>query len=121
MADPFAPGPFDLGQMRHRLTLEEPGPVVPDGQGGSTPTWTTVGTYWARVRPLSGRELFNARQTKATTTHEITMRAQVPVGPNSRLLFESTGRIFNVDESLRVDETNTYRRILATEQAGETS
>jgi SPP1 family predicted phage head-tail adaptor len=95
--------------------------VVPDGPGGSSPTWTTVGTYWARVRPLSGRELFNARQTKATTTHEITMRAQVPVGPNSRLLFESTGRIFNVDESLRVDETNTYRRILATEQAGETS
>lgn len=36
--------------------------------------YASVGTYWARVEPLSGNELVRAQATQIAATHRISMR-----------------------------------------------
>jgi SPP1 family predicted phage head-tail adaptor len=102
------------GDLRHRLTLQRC--ATTQGQAGKPIlTYSTVGTYWALVEPLIGHDLFTARQLKATTSHRITMRVVGPINPSDRFLFESTGRVFNVDSVFRHQEQDTYYKITATE------
>lgn len=46
---------------------EGPSPANPDD-------WQTICTRWAKVWPLSGRELFQAQQIRADITHRVQMR-----------------------------------------------
>jgi head-tail adaptor len=110
---------IDPGRMRHRVTLQ----VLPDVPAAGTAgdedrPFTTVGTYWALVEPLSGRALFNAQQLTATIDYRITMRCFGPLVPGNRLIFQGT-RVFNVESVIRVDERNAYYLILATLMRGE--
>ena len=111
------------GVMKQSVTWQQPGAASVFDQ---RPTWNTVGTYRCQVRDLDGRELVNARQIKATITTQIIMRNPqpftgfCPVKANDRFLFESSGRVLNVDYALRIDEGNAFIKILATELAGET-
>lgn len=106
----------DIGLMRHRLIWQTFNPGQLDGMNQPSRTPTTVGTYWGHVEPLSGMELYNARQKKGETSHKITMRNVGPVKPTDRFVFESTGRIFQVDSVFRVDERNAYLMLHCTEQ-----
>ena len=81
---------FDVGKMRHRVTLQIPDP--PANRSNSTKgkpdtVWTTIGTYWARLEPLTGRELVNAKQIKPEISHRITMRVNGPLPTSGRLIF----------------------------------
>jgi len=79
-------------------------------------TWIVLGTLWAHVEPLSGRELFNARQLKALSTHKITIRGGHSIKTSHRFKFQGTGRIFGIDSVDRVDERNAYLTFVCTEQ-----
>jgi len=47
-----------IGQARHLVTFEAPGPPVPDGEGGFTQTWTPLvpPTWYVRVRPATAKD-----------------------------------------------------------------
>jgi head-tail adaptor len=77
------------------------------------------GVVWASVKPISGREFWLARQAQARATHRInvlwqpgfvdgdfTLRAQ---------LADGSGRIFNFESVLNVDERNEALEIMAIE------
>jgi SPP1 family predicted phage head-tail adaptor len=107
--------PDDLGVLRHRLTWQTFDTTSHDAVGQPTRTLLVMGTYWARVEPLSGMELMNARQLKAVTSHKITMRNIGPVKPSDNFLFEATGRRFEVDSVFRLEERNAYLILHCTE------
>jgi SPP1 family predicted phage head-tail adaptor len=107
-------GGIGAGELRHKLTLQRC--ATTQGPAGKPIyTYTTVGAYRANVEPLTGLELFNARQLKATITHKITMRVIGEVLPSDRFLFESTGRVFNVNFVFRESEVQRLYKIMATE------
>lgn len=106
----------DVGAMRHRVTWQKLGPAQLDSMNQRKQGWTTVGTYWARVEPLAGMELMNARQLKSTTSHKVTMRNVGQVKATHRLLFEGTGRAFYPVSVFRLDERNAYLSIHCTEE-----
>lgn len=109
----------EIGDLRHRVTLLSASAGTQSMSGQLATTYTTVGTYWANVRPLTGRELVNAKQVKATISHEITMRQVGSIKATDRLQFQGTARLFNVESVIRVGEQNAFYLIHATELIGE--
>lgn len=47
---------------------------TPDSYGQPSVSWSTASTRWARVEPLSGRELFQAQQVRPDISHKVTLR-----------------------------------------------
>ena len=95
----------EAGSLRHRLVWQRQADTSdPMNEPGGD--WTTLTTIWADVEPLGGRELWNARQVKATSTHRITARggartvgsppAATQIRASDRFSFEGTGRVFNI-------------------------
>lgn len=73
-----------IGDLRHRLTLEQP-IRTDDGGGGAAVTWQTVAELWAAVRPLSGDERLRADAVSGRITHSVAFRYRSGVLPAMRL------------------------------------
>ena len=81
---------ISIGSMRERVACQQETSVA-DGGGGYALTWQTVATVWARVRPLSGREVAARGAMESATTYEVTVRkrADVALTTGWRLLWGS--------------------------------
>lgn len=107
---------INAGDMRHLVTWQTATSAATSTSAGqAVKTWTSQGTHWAKVEPLSGMEIWNQRQLKATSTLKVTMRDVGPISPKDRLLFEQTGRIFNIDSVLDPEELGADLVLLVTE------
>jgi len=62
-----------IGRLRKRVTLQQPNQVS-DGAGGFTTTWSTVGTFWAKLTPKSASESSRADTLHGVSTHTLTFR-----------------------------------------------
>lgn len=76
------------GPMRQRVTLQSL-TKSKDSYGQEIEVWANVGTYWAEVVTLSGREAVNAQQIKSEATHRVTMRYVTSIVASQRFLFGS--------------------------------
>jgi SPP1 family predicted phage head-tail adaptor len=104
---------MQIGKLRHQVEHQRPTEDVADS-GQVTKTYATVGTYWASISTLSGKEGYWAKEMRAEVTHSITMRAASgSVGIEDRLKFGS--RVFNVAEVNDVDERGEVLKVLAIE------
>lgn len=107
---------IDIGELRHRVTWMTT-PVLPrDKLNQSNKVPVSMGTFWAKVEPLSGMELNNARQLKGETSHKITIRDVGPVNVEDFFLFEGTSRAFNVTSVFRFAEMNAFLILHCIEQ-----
>lgn len=92
---------------------------TPDGAGGWTVTWSTLGDLWAEVRPGRGRSLTVATLDVARVPLTITVRA-APVGddrrprPDQRLL--DGGRTYRILAVRDADPDARYLQCLAEEE-----
>lgn len=111
---------IDPGLLRHRVTLQRstrvPAPM------GTSASWSDIGTYWAYVKPTSGKELVRGDiQVNATTSHEIVMRNNGPVFAKDRLSWTvtrsgvSTTTLLNIESVQQIDGQSEAYRILATQ------
>jgi len=81
-------------------------------------SWLTIATVRASVEPLSGREFFEAQQTKAGLSHRVTIRQSTDVDSLSakdRVLFDS--RNLNVVSVIKPQERNGGYMQLMCEEA----
>ena len=62
------------GAFRHRLYVEAPY-ELPDGAGGVTRAFETVGLVWGLIEPLGGTEALAEDRLVQRITHRITIRA----------------------------------------------
>lgn len=107
---------IDAGDMRHLVTWQTfTSADVPGKAGQSIKNWTSQGTHYAKVEPLAGMELWNVRQLKATSSLKVTMRNVGPISALDRLLFENSGRIFNVDSVNNPEELGADLVLMVTE------
>lgn len=87
-----------VGERPHRVTLQNPGPAVPDGDGGFTQSWTDLvpPAVSAKIAPATaaGLERVTAGTVLATATHVVTMPYHPQVTTLTRVLFN--GRQFSV-------------------------
>lgn len=104
----------DPGRRRHKITLQRLSGAV-DSVGQQT-TWSDLGTAWASVDPLSGRELLAGQVISAPGSFLITVNYNAGWGlaPKDRILWGT--RIFDISNVRNPDEINMLLEIEAVER-----
>ena len=74
------------GPLRHRVEVQE-ATETRDAHGGVTRAWSKIsdGPLWASVDPLSGRELFEAKQVDSEVSIGVRMRYDARVIASHRI------------------------------------
>lgn len=72
------------GQLRERVTIQSK-TTVADGEGGRTPTWSTLATVWAQVEALRMGERLQATALGSALVWRVVMRYRADVTPQMRL------------------------------------
>jgi len=62
------------GKFQHRLEIQAPVQVQDPATGEVTTSWQVVGTVWARIEPIRGKEAFVSEQVLADMNTRITLR-----------------------------------------------
>lgn len=87
------------GLLRERVTIQSK-TSVSDGEGGRTPTWSTLATVWAQVEPLRMGERLQANALGSALTWRVVMRYRADVTPQMRLQW--TPRLATAAKTLEV-------------------
>lgn len=107
-----------FSDLKHRLILRKPkstqDPLTGEIIEGTDEDWDILGTVWARVRPLRGRELLSRDQILSNTDTEITVR----YGELTRLLTQShsgvcNGIVYNFVSVIQDRLDNRFIQIMA--------
>lgn len=92
------------GKLRQRVLLQS----LQTGQdtfGQPLRTWNDVATVWARVSPVTGREVYSAKAEYAQADMKIEMRYRSGVKAAMRAVHDGT--IYNIKAVLDFDERHT--------------
>jgi head-tail adaptor len=90
--------PEEWPALRRKLVLEAPGAVA-DGLGGVATSWTVVGTLWAEVASVSGREIFEGARLHGRVTHRVSLRGAPegsPRRPRPDQRFRDGVRVYDI-------------------------
>lgn len=79
-----------IGEMRHRITVEQKTRGASDGAGGAvSETWSTVFECWAKLDPKAGREIIAADQVVHRLSHVVTIRHRDGVTAAMRVRYQT--------------------------------
>lgn len=98
--------PSDLKHKIEILRLVE----APDSLGGFTTSWVSVKSKWAKVKPMSGRELIHADKIDATAASTFVVRFDSDILESDKILFKS--REYNIRSIVNVEEDDRFLSIL---------
>jgi len=91
--------PVTRGARHHLVSLEQPGPPLPDGHGGFTATYVALDppTMYAAIAPSSAADMERSRAdtSLAVATHLVTMDFHPQVSTQTRLVVPE-GRVLHV-------------------------
>lgn len=97
-----------IAERPHQVTVQNPGPGVPDGDGGFTQTWTdlTPRMWSCKIAPATAVDLEHvaAGTVLSKATHLVTGPYRSDVTTQARVLFN--GRSFSVTGVSNPDERN---------------
>lgn len=107
-----------VGERPHYILLQNPGPVIPDGAGGFTQTWSdlTPASVFAKIAPATTEDLERVAAgsvVEASATHIITMPFHPGVTTKSRVVHN--GRTFSVSGVSSPDERQQETIAIANE------
>ena len=106
-----------IGTHRHRVTLDEPGDPIPDGDGGYTETYTPLdpAAWDCSIEQAAARTLENigAGSLVAQATHVVRGRYHAGITTRTRVTFH--GRILNVLYTANVDERDIETALVCAE------
>jgi len=108
-----------IGDYRHLVTFEDPGPAVPDGAGGYTQTWQglTPPTWKVSITPATAADLerISGGGSVVTTATALVRGHYHPgVSTKTRMLFN--GKTYSVTGTRSVDERGIRMELAAVEQ-----
>jgi SPP1 family predicted phage head-tail adaptor len=105
------------GLRPHRVSFQNPGPAVPDGDGGYTQSWIDLSpaALSVRIAAPTARDLesLGPGTVVSTATHVITGPFHSGVTTKTRITFN--GRLFQVIGVTNVEERGQEMVILANE------
>jgi SPP1 family predicted phage head-tail adaptor len=101
------------GQLRHQVQLVQPG-TAKDSFGGTTPGGGAVlGTVWASIEALTGRDALAAQAFTSIGTHQIRIRWMAGVLAKQQVVFGT--RKFQIEAVLNPDERTKVLKLLCVE------
>lgn len=102
------------GDLRHRITIQEQIKTV-DGVGGFDLEWTTYGTVWAAVWPVSAKEITSQGKPSGEITHKVRIRYLSGITDAMRIIF-GTRTLEIVAPPINNDERNVSLDLLCREE-----
>lgn len=101
---------MNIGQLKHRLTLQKNTPVA-DGGGGFTQDWQDIADVFAQIDMLSGR--LEARFDRKTpiTTHRIIIPYRIDITAEMRLV--RNDRVYQITGMRDPDGEQRWIEIMA--------
>lgn len=107
-----------IGQLRHRVTVENPTRIA-DGEGGYSESWSAVSPspIWAKVEPATARTIERAagNTIEAPLSHIVTVRAKEGAGITTKTRLTHDSRRLAVRGVQLVDEIEHWL-VLACEE-----
>ena len=115
------------GRLRHRVTLQRLQPTTePPTYHPETrqllEEWVDLGTVWAAIEPLAGREMWLAKQVQANETYRITARYSAltaGIDQRDRLAYADAGtgmtRYFNISQAGSPGEMRVWSEWICSE------
>lgn len=100
------------GELRHQITIQHK-TVTRGGMGGEVITWSDVGTVWAAVEPISGREYFAAKTENAEVSHRIRIRHRNGITSGMRVSWGA--RVFDIQAVLDIQERGREIHLMCVE------
>lgn len=95
------------GDLRHRITFQLQDLTQEEE------VWNDVCTCWANIRPISGREYFQAETINSDLTHRIRLRYRSDIRPEMRIKYKE--RIFYIQSVINDYEKNVSLQLMCRE------
>jgi head-tail adaptor len=88
----------ELGTYIHRVLLQRPGPVVPDGDGGSVPSWIDLvpPTWKVSITPASAGDLERVAPGTVMSSASYVVRGYFHPGVTTQCRLLLNGRILAI-------------------------
>jgi len=106
-----------ISERPHRATFQNPGPAVPDGDGGSAQSWTDLvpPSLSVRISPATAVDLERvaAGTVLSTNTYIVKGPYHPQVTTQTRMLYD--GRMFSVTGGGSPDERKVEMELVAVE------
>lgn len=103
---------MNAGSMRHRITIEKP-IISQSATGEVTTTWLVIGTVFAGVCPLTGREAIQADQAVSESVIRVRFRYVGGLTTQCRLIHK--GRVLEITNLVNVGERSAEYEVLCRE------
>jgi head-tail adaptor len=108
---------MSIGETRHLVTFQDPGPPVSDGDGGATFTWTDLApaTWYVSVDPAAVTDQERLAADSVITKDVVLVRGAYHPGVSTatRMLFN--GRTYAVAGVRNADARGIAMEVLAVE------
>ena len=101
-----------LSSLKQRATLQTK-TLTPDGGGGFSESWQTIGNAWVEIVPLGANEKFGPDALDTRIRHRITLRARSDIVSGMRLATAS--RSFAIRAVLARETSNPLLTLLCEE------
>lgn len=99
--------------LRNRVTIQQPS-ASRGKLGGVKEGWADVGTVWAAVAPISGREFFAAQQVNSEVTHRVTIRYLPGVDAKMRVIYGK--RVLEIQSVIDPQERHVELQLMCVER-----
>lgn len=100
------------GDLNRRIIIEQRASAR-DAFGQQVTTWTTFATPFAKIEPLSGRELQLAQAVNAETSHKVTIRYRPGITTAMRAVYQ--GRYFNILSAMDLETAHVVIEMMCSE------
>ena len=95
------------GNLRHRITFQ-----LQDLEQDME-VWNDICTTWANIRPIAGKEYFQAETINSELTHKIISRYKKEITPDMRVVYQN--RIFYIQSIINDYEKNITLQLMCRE------
>ena len=115
---PYTDTRLQVGKLRHRLQIVNPGTTVDEAGGVSLAVTSPLATVWGRIESVTGRDVLAAAQFNSEVTHRITVRYNPLFSAKMQIWFRGAGtyvRQFEILAILNPDERNKLQYLLCVE------
>lgn len=106
---------MEAGKLRNIVSILRP---PADERGGPTQDvseWETVKVLRASVRPIRGRELWEAEQAQSLIDHRIVIRYEPAVKAHMRVRLGTENRVFEILYVIDPEEAHHWMQLMCRE------
>lgn len=90
----------------NKLIIIQTQTTTQDSYGQPQDTWADTYTVYANIKPLVGKEYFQAQQIQSDLTHDVTTRYRTGIKPKMRIKYGS--RYFEIHAVIDPEEAHQW-------------